>query len=33
LLWKGKLFETTVHIVFSCFWLYLSIIFMYNYFN
>jgi hypothetical protein len=26
-LWKGKAFETTVHIVFSLFWLYLSGIF------
>jgi len=26
-LWKGKRFETTMHIVFSCFWVYLTIIF------
>ncbi|MFN8864931.1 MAG: hypothetical protein ACK5W1_11480 [Flavobacteriales bacterium] len=26
-LWKGKAFETTVHIVFSLFWIYLSGIF------
>lgn len=26
-LWKGKTFETTVHVVFSCFWLYLTILF------
>jgi len=27
-LWKGKKFETTVHIVFSCLWLYLTITFL-----
>jgi hypothetical protein len=27
-LWKGKKFETTVHIVFSILWTYLSIIFI-----
>jgi hypothetical protein len=27
-LWKGKLFETTIHIIFSFLWLYLSIVFM-----
>jgi len=26
--WKGKSFETTVHILFSVFWTYLSVIFM-----
>lgn len=26
-LWKGKKFETTIHILFSILWLYLSIIF------
>ncbi len=26
-LWKGKLFETIVHIVFSVFWLYVTVIF------
>jgi hypothetical protein len=26
-LWKGKTFETTVHIVFSILWIYLTIIF------
>lgn len=26
-LWKGKAFETAIHIVFSVFWLYLTIIF------
>jgi hypothetical protein len=29
-LWKGKLKETIVHIIFSCFWIYLSIIFFVN---
>lgn len=27
-LWKGKKFETTVHIVFSSLWLYLTIVFL-----
>jgi len=26
-LWKGKLFETTVHIIFSLFWGYASVVF------
>ena len=26
-LWKGKLFETVVHIIFSLFWIYLTIVF------
>lgn len=26
-LWKGKIFEFTVHVVFSCFWIYASTIF------
>lgn len=26
-LWKGKLFESTVHVVFSIFWLHLTLIF------
>lgn len=26
-LWKGKLFETTIHVLFSGFWLYLSTVF------
>ena len=29
-LWKGKSFETTVHILFSLFWTYLTIVFMYT---
>lgn len=32
-LWKGKRFETIVHIVFSLTWCYLSILFLTNYFN
>jgi hypothetical protein len=27
-IWKGKLFETIVHILFSLFWTYLSVIFI-----
>ncbi|MCH2082801.1 MAG: hypothetical protein MK226_10450 [Saprospiraceae bacterium] len=30
-LWKGKIFETSIHIVFSGLWLYLSGIFWWNY--
>lgn len=30
-LWKGKTFETMVHIVFSIFWLYLSFVFIKTY--
>ena len=30
-LWKGKTFETIVHIFFSFFWLYLTFIFLMNY--
>ena len=26
-LWKGKTFETIVHVVFSCIWLYFTVIF------
>jgi len=29
-LWKGKTFETTVHIVFSFFWTYLSVVFIWT---
>ncbi|MEP0214267.1 MAG: hypothetical protein ABJD66_13675 [Cellulophaga sp.] len=32
-LWKGKKFETTIHIIFSGFWVYLSTIFFIIYFN
>ncbi len=32
-LWKGKIFETTIHILFSILWAYLSIIFLTAYFN
>lgn len=31
-LWKGKTFETIVHIVFSCLWIYLTIVFFTIYF-
>ncbi|THU35976.1 hypothetical protein FAM09_21545 [Niastella caeni] len=30
--WRGKSFETTVHILFSIFWTYLTTIFMLTYF-
>ena len=30
-LWRGKLFETTVHILFSIFWIYLSAVFILAY--
>jgi hypothetical protein len=29
-LWKGKTFETTVHILFSLLWIYLSVIFIWT---
>ncbi len=32
-LWKGKTFETLIHIIFSGLWIYLSIIFFMNYLN
>jgi hypothetical protein len=32
-LWKGKRFETIVHIVFSFLWVYLSIVFLASFFN
>ncbi len=31
--WKGKSFETTIHILFSLYWAYLSIIFILVYLN
>lgn len=31
--WKGKIFETTAHILFTIFWSYLSIIFFLIYFG
>lgn len=31
-LWKGKKFETIIHIIFSILWMYLSLIFLVNYF-
>lgn len=30
--WKGKMLETTVHILFSLFWTYLSAVFILTYF-
>lgn len=33
ILWKGKKFETIIHIIFSGFWVYLCIIFFTIYFN
>lgn len=32
-LWKGKRFETTVHILFTLLWTYLSVIFLATYFS
>ncbi|MBT6514177.1 MAG: hypothetical protein HOK65_05360 [Crocinitomicaceae bacterium] len=32
-LWKGKRFETIIHIFFSGLWIYLSIVFWMNYIN
>ena len=32
-LWKGKSFETIMHIIFSLLWTYLSIVFLITYFN
>jgi len=32
-LWKGKLFETTVHIAFSMLWIYVSFVFWIIYFS
>ncbi|MEZ4910415.1 MAG: hypothetical protein R2774_06105 [Saprospiraceae bacterium] len=32
-LWKGKKFETLMHILFSIFWAYLSVLFLITYFN
>ena len=32
-LWKGKKFETFIHIIFSFLWTYLSIVFFITYFN
>ena len=33
MLWKGKKFETSMHLLFSLLWIYLSIVFLTNYFN
>ncbi len=32
-LWRGKTFETFVHMIFSIFWIYLATIFLINYFE
>jgi hypothetical protein len=32
-LWKGKKFETFIHIIFSFLWAYLSSVFLATYFN
>lgn len=32
-LWKGKLFETSVHIIFSLIWIYISVVFWIIYFD
>lgn len=32
-LWKGKIFETSVHVIFSLFWVYLSTSFWFIYFE
>ena len=32
-LWKGKTFETVMHIIFSLLWAYLSFVFLTTYFN
>lgn len=32
-LWKGKTFETIIHLMFTGFWIYLSTIFLIIYFN
>lgn len=32
-LWKGKAFETTVHILFSVLWIYLCWVFIYTYWD
>ena len=32
-LWKGKAFETVMHIIFSLLWAYLSFVFLTTYFN
>lgn len=33
LLWKGKKFETTIHVLFSILWIYLSAVFILNFFG
>lgn len=31
-LWRGKRFETSIHILFSIFWIYISTVFLINYY-
>lgn len=31
-LWRGKRFETSIHILFSIFWIYISTLFLINYY-
>lgn len=33
LIWKGKTFETTVHVVFSFLWIYASMVFLFVFFR
>ena len=30
-LWRGKIFETSIHIIFSIFWIYLAVVFIFIY--
>ena len=32
-LWKGKTFETVIHIIFALLWAYLSVVFLWNFQN
>jgi len=32
-LWRGKLFETVIHLLFLLLWLYLAVVFFYVYFK
>jgi len=32
-LWRGKIFETAIHVVFSLFWIYMSVVFLGVYFK
>ena len=33
MLWKGKMFETAVHVLFSALWVYISVVFFLIYWN